>query len=48
VEATSAAVKLAIEKLLFLRGMDAHLLDLLPAADRPMPPRPATAGTPKG
>lgn len=28
VEATSAAVKLAIEKLLFLRAMDAHLLDL--------------------
>jgi TnpA family transposase len=28
VEATSAAVKLAIEKLQFLRGMDAHLLDL--------------------
>jgi TnpA family transposase len=28
VEATSAAVKMAIEKLLFLRGMDAHRLDL--------------------
>lgn len=28
VEATAAAVKLAIEKLLFLRGMDAHLLDV--------------------
>jgi len=28
VEATSAAVKMAIEKLLFLRGMDAHHLDL--------------------
>ncbi|GAA4602539.1 hypothetical protein GCM10023195_07860 [Actinoallomurus liliacearum] len=28
VEATSAAVKLAIEKLTYLRGMDAHLLDL--------------------
>src|SRR6266581_1418001 len=28
VEATSAAVKTAIEKLLFLRGMDAHHLDL--------------------
>jgi hypothetical protein len=27
VEATSAAVKMAIEKLLFLRGMDAHHLD---------------------
>lgn len=28
VEATAAAAKLAIEKLLFLRGMDAHQLDL--------------------
>ena len=28
VEATSAAVKMAIEKLLFLRGLDAHHLDL--------------------
>jgi Domain of unknown function (DUF4158) len=28
VEATSAAVKMAIEKLLFLRGMDAHHMDL--------------------
>ncbi|MCW2919265.1 MAG: hypothetical protein JWN52_7333 [Actinomycetia bacterium] len=27
-EATAAAVKAAIDKLLFLRGMDAHLLDL--------------------
>jgi hypothetical protein len=28
VEASAAAVKLAIDKLLFLRGMDAHLLDV--------------------
>lgn len=28
VEATAAAVKLAVDKLLFLRGMDAHHLDL--------------------
>jgi hypothetical protein len=39
VDATAAAVKTSIEKLVYLRGMDAHRLDLsmLPAERRRLP-----------